>query len=243
MNQVSQKLKRLLFVTSHDRQLGRLGEHIFNTEANKMELNWESTFATLSESHEVESPFAQEIQQAIGENSTSDTQGRPITIEYLNQCDLLVLLETPNAACSDFGKRFANWKGQVEHWNISGSDPVQDVGSRVSKLVITLILKGGKRAPLAPPTPPVTARSATPAQAGTAKVSLDAKGRKGKKVTTVSALALDEAQLEKLATDLKHLCGSGGTVKDGVIEIQGDQRERILSELQKRGYKAKRAGG
>jgi translation initiation factor 1 len=62
-------------------------------------------------------------------------------------------------------------------------------------------------------------------------------------VTTVSDLALDEAGLLELAARLKQKCGTGGTVKDGRIEIQGDQRERIVTELEKLGYKVKRVGG
>ncbi len=210
-----------------------------------MDLNWEATFGTLKETDGIISSFAQEVSEALRENNASiEGSTEPITINILSQCDFVVLLETSGAGCSDFGKRFSGWTGQIETWKISDStDPVQYVKSQVSKLVVTLILKGGKRAPLSPPDPPGAPRNSSPGQAGTAKVSLDAKGRKGKKVTTVSALTLGEAQLEKLAAELKQLCGSGGTVKDGVIEIQGDQRDRILNELQKRGIKAKRSGG
>ncbi len=74
-------------------------------------------------------------------------------------------------------------------------------------------------------------------------MALSSKGRKGKKVTLVSGLPLDEAALEDLALALKQICGSGGTVKDGQIEIQGDHRDRIMAQLQSRGYKPKRAGG
>ncbi len=56
-------------------------------------------------------------------------------------------------------------------------------------------------------------------------------------------LPLDESGLRELAGTLKQRCGTGGTVKDGSIEIQGDQRERIVAELAKLGYKVKRVGG
>ena len=62
-------------------------------------------------------------------------------------------------------------------------------------------------------------------------------------VTTVFDLPLDETGLRELAATLKQRCGTGGTVKDGRIEIQGDQRERIVAELEKLGYKVKRVGG
>jgi len=62
-------------------------------------------------------------------------------------------------------------------------------------------------------------------------------------VTTVFDVPLDDDGLKELAATLKKRCGTGGTVKDGRIEIQGDQRDRIVSELDKLGYKVKRAGG
>ncbi len=71
----------------------------------------------------------------------------------------------------------------------------------------------------------------------------ETKGRGGKGVTLIKGLALTEADLTALAKMLKQACGSGGTVKDGLIEIQGDQREKIADVLKKLGYKVKVAGG
>lgn len=71
----------------------------------------------------------------------------------------------------------------------------------------------------------------------------DAKGRKGKAVTLVKNLALPEDDLQALATQLKQACGAGGTVRDGMIEIQGEQREKIAGVLRKLGYQVKIAGG
>ncbi|NLI76924.1 MAG: stress response translation initiation inhibitor YciH [Candidatus Riflebacteria bacterium] len=79
--------------------------------------------------------------------------------------------------------------------------------------------------------------------AGTARVRRETKGRGGKTVTTVSDLALDEARLAALAAALKKRCGCGGSVKDGIIVIQGDHADVIVQELQKQGFPAKRAGG
>src|SRR4029077_9296524 len=77
----------------------------------------------------------------------------------------------------------------------------------------------------------------------TVKVGRETAGRRGKGVTTVFDVPLDESGLKELAATLKQRCGTGGTVKDGRIEIQGDQRERIAAGLEKLGYKVKRAGG
>ena len=71
----------------------------------------------------------------------------------------------------------------------------------------------------------------------------DSKGRGGKSVTLVKNLVLSEEDLKELAKRLKQVCGSGGTVKDEIIEIQGEHREKIAGELKKMGYKAKIAGG
>ena len=65
------------------------------------------------------------------------------------------------------------------------------------------------------------------------RISRESKGRKGKGVTLVSGLELDLAELKALAKKLKALCGSGGTVKDGIIEIQGDHRDQVKQELDK----------
>ena len=71
----------------------------------------------------------------------------------------------------------------------------------------------------------------------------DSKGRGGKAVTLIKKLVLSEEDMKELAKKLKQVCGSGGTVKDDVIEIQGEHRERIAEALQKLGYKVKIAGG
>ena len=75
------------------------------------------------------------------------------------------------------------------------------------------------------------------------RVSRATKGRRGKGVTIVSDLPLNEAGLAELATKLKTRLGTGGTVKEGQIEIQGDHRDRIVEELEGLGYRVKRVGG
>lgn len=82
-----------------------------------------------------------------------------------------------------------------------------------------------------------------PKKPHTVRVSRETSGRRGKGVTVVSDLPLTEDALKELATTLKQMCGSGGTAKDGRIEIQGDHRDRLVVELEKLGYKVKRAGG
>lgn len=75
------------------------------------------------------------------------------------------------------------------------------------------------------------------------RVGREVAGRGGKGVTVITGLPFDEVQLGELAARLKRLCGAGGAVKNGVIEIQGDHRDRLVAELCKLGLEAKRSGG
>ncbi len=78
---------------------------------------------------------------------------------------------------------------------------------------------------------------------GVVKVSLESKGRGGKTVTLVKGLALDATALALLGKQLRSACGSGGTVKDGVVEIQGDHCDLVMEALKKQGHQPKRTGG
>lgn len=86
------------------------------------------------------------------------------------------------------------------------------------------------------------AAKAKPAGDGNVRVSRESKGRGGKTVTLVRGLPLDAEALAALGKQLRSACGSGGTVKDGVLEIQGDHCERVMAELTKLGHKPKRVG-
>lgn len=77
---------------------------------------------------------------------------------------------------------------------------------------------------------------------GTVRVGQETKGRRGKRVTVITGVPLDHAELSKLAKQLKQKCGTGGTVKNGVIEIQGDHRDTVMEELKKQGYSVKHSG-
>jgi translation initiation factor 1 len=78
---------------------------------------------------------------------------------------------------------------------------------------------------------------------GIVRVRRETKGRRGKTVTTIDGIPLADEDLRNLGSALKRLCGSGGAVKDGVIEIQGDHRDTLIAELEARGYTVRRAGG
>lgn len=82
-----------------------------------------------------------------------------------------------------------------------------------------------------------------PPRDGIVRLMRETKGRKGKGVTLITGLPLDDTPLKQLAKSLKQKCGSGGSIKNGVIEIQGDHRTELEKELTRLGYKVKRAGG
>lgn len=84
---------------------------------------------------------------------------------------------------------------------------------------------------------------AAPLGDGKVRVSRNSAGRGGKTVTLVKGLALDGTALALLGKQLRTACGCGGTVKDGVIEVQGDHCELVMALLVKQGYQPKRAGG
>ena len=94
-------------------------------------------------------------------------------------------------------------------------------------------------------------RRAAPAEAklpsvprdGVVRLLRDRKGRGGKTVTLIAGLSGSASALTALASDLKRLCGTGGTLRGDVVEIQGDHRERLRAELERRGYTVKLAGG
>lgn len=86
-------------------------------------------------------------------------------------------------------------------------------------------------------------KQAPPPGAGVVRISRQTKGRKGSGVCQITGLLLDKDELKKLAKFLKKKCGSGGAIKNGVIEIQGDHRQQLLAELTRLGHTAKLAGG
>ncbi len=78
---------------------------------------------------------------------------------------------------------------------------------------------------------------------GIVRIRRETKGRGGKTVTVISGVPLDGSALKVLSTELKKVCGAGGALKDGAIEIQGDHCEAVIRELDRRGFRVKRSGG
>ncbi|MGO2498526.1 MAG: stress response translation initiation inhibitor YciH [Vibrio litoralis] len=78
---------------------------------------------------------------------------------------------------------------------------------------------------------------------GIVRIQRETKGRKGKGVCVVTGLDMNDTELKLMAAELKKVCGCGGSVKDGTIEIQGDNRDKIKTHLEKKGHTVKLAGG
>ncbi len=88
-----------------------------------------------------------------------------------------------------------------------------------------------------------TTTHAQPVGDGIVRLHRESKGRGGKGVTLIKGLLLDNTELKKLAKQLKQVCGTGGSVKEGIIEIQGEQREKLKPILEQKGYTVKISGG
>jgi predicted translation initiation factor SUI1 len=152
----------------------------------------------------------------------------PIDPALLTNPSVIVAVDLPDFTWSDPSVRLERL--------VNAADLATGVNGLIARLL------GGSDSPTArkpassPPPPP-------PKKVHTVKVSRETAGRRGKGVTVVSDLPLNEEQLKELTTLLKNKCGTGGTAKDGRIEIQGDLRDRLAIELEKLGYKVKRAGG
>jgi predicted translation initiation factor SUI1 len=133
---------------------------------------------------------------------------------------------------------FPEWVAAVEFWQVGHDAPVEP---EVTALIARLL--GGRVVSDPPPQTPEPKPVGAAKKPATVKVSRETAGRRGKGVTVVSELPLGDAELKELAAVLKQKCGTGGTAKDGRIEIQGDHRDRLAAELEKLGFKVKRAGG
>jgi protein-tyrosine phosphatase len=250
MARVSESI--VLFLCTGNYYRSRFAEVLFNSVAAKMGLPWRASSRGLALERGVNNvgPMALSAIKAleaqgvrvgdaitrIPEQVTTDDLERAAMIVALKHAEHLPLLQ----------ERFPAWVEKVEFWHV---DDAPDVLGLIEQEVLDLvarILGGGKRHESQPTESSGPVRPATKEPAKkpiTLKVGRETAGRRGKGVTTVFDLPLDDDGKRELAALLKQRCGTGGTVKDGRIEIQGDQRERIVAELERLGYKVKRVGG
>lgn len=242
------KRKSILFLCTGNYYRSRYAEILFVSVAKKMGLPWDVSSRALALERGVNNigPMATAAIKALEALGIRDTQrcGRhpaQVTQVELEQADVIVALKHAEHLPL-LQERFPAFTDKVEFWHVDDApDALPIIESKIDDLLARLLGGGGE----APPPPEVQKKPATeaPKKALAAKVGRETAGRRGKGVTTVFDVPLDEEALRELAAKLKQRCGTGGTVKDGRIEIQGDQRERIVTELEKLGFKVKRVGG
>jgi len=244
--------KTVLFLCTGNYYRSRYAESLFNSVAGTIGLPWAAASRGLALERGVNNvgPMAPSAVQAL--------QALGVRDEMLTRFPVAVLAE-------DFGKahwvvalqeaehrpllqeRFPAWTDRVEFWHVEDAAGVlNDIEREVMNLVARLLGGGTKRAE--GPLPPLTAKTSPKVpekskEKPVVRVGRETKGRRGKGVTTIFDLPLDENGIRELAAKLKQRCGTGGTFKDGRIEIQGDQRERLVAELASMGFKVKRVGG
>src|SRR5436190_8578779 len=244
--------KMVLFLCTGNYYRSRYAESLFNSVAGKMGLPWRATSRGLALErgvHNVGPMAASAVKalEAMGVCAGDDCARAPaqVTTDDLERADRVVALKR-DEHLPLLQERFPAWAEKVEFWHVDDAPEVLGLMEREVMGLVARILGGGQRQETQPTKAPAPERPATKEPARkpvTLKVGRETAGRRGKGVTTVFDVPLDENGLKELAAVLKQRCGTGGTVKDGRIEIQGDQRERIVAELEKLGYKVKRVGG
>jgi predicted translation initiation factor SUI1 len=249
---MSQRRQRIvLFLGTGNYYRSRFAEILFNSVAGKMGLPWLATSRGLALERGVNNigPLATsaiKALEAMGVRASHECARAParVTAEDFTAADRIVALKR-DEHLPLLQERFPAWSEKVEFWHVDDAPEVPGLIEREVMGLVARILGGGTREENLPAesTPTIPATTEPAKTLLTAKVGRETAGRRGKGVTTVFDLSLDESALRELAGTLKQRCGTGGTVKDGRIEIQGDQRERIVAELEKLGYKVKRVGG
>jgi protein-tyrosine phosphatase len=244
--------KTVLFLCTGNYYRSRFAEVLFNSVAGKMGLPWRASSRGLALERGVNNvgPMAASAMQALeamgvragdaftrmpAQVTTDDLEGAALVVA-MKHAEHLPLLQ----------ERFPAWAEKVEFWHVDDAPEVLGLIEQEVTGLVARILGGGQRreCQATEATGPVSPPVKEPARkAITLKVGRETAGRRGKGVTTVFDLPFDDDGVRELAATLKQRCGTGGTVKDGRIEIQGDQRERIVAELEKLGYKVKRVGG
>jgi translation initiation factor 1 len=244
--------KTVLFLCTGNYYRSRFAEALFNSVAGRMGLPWRASSRGLALERGVNNvgPMAAsavKALEAMGVRAGDALTRMPaqVTTGDLERVDRVVALKQ-DEHLPLLQERFPAWAEKVEFWHVADAPEVLGVIEQEVMGLVARILGGGQRPEsqpteaAAPASPPVKEPTKKPV---TLKVGRETAGRRGKGVTTVFDLPLDDDGVRELAALLKQRCGTGGTVKDGRIEIQGDQRERIVAELEKLGYKVKRVGG
>ncbi len=221
----------LLFVGVQNLRRSRIAEIVFNAAAAKLNLPWRAISRGLTPGP---GAMPKDALDFLAKAGVRDLMATARKSQLLEMGDVEVATKIVGFDEPAYRGKFPASDDRVEFWNAKDFAAIDGM---VNGLIARCLGGGG---PVPEPKPE---REAKAKKLGPAKVGRETAGRRGKGVTTIFDLTLNEAELKELATKLKNLCGTGGTAKDGRIEIQGDQRDRIVEELLRLGFQAKRSGG
>jgi predicted translation initiation factor SUI1 len=245
--------KNILFLCTGNYYRSRFAEVLFNSVAGKMGLPWRASSSGLALERGVNNvgPMAVAAINALknlGVCAVADFARFPtqVTVDDLGMADWIVAL-SQTEHLSLLQERFPAWAEKVEFWQVDDAPEALGLIEREVMGLTARLIVGGKRREAQEIAAEAVARpdnkETAKASATVVRLGRETKGRRGKGVTTVTDLPLDEAGLLEFAAKLKQRCGTGGTVRDGTIEIQGDQRDRLAAVLKGMGYRVKRVGG
>jgi protein-tyrosine phosphatase len=242
----------VLFLCTGNYYRSRFAEVLFNAVAGKRGLPWRASSRGLALERGAGNvgPMAVAAIRALEKIGVcaGDDCARPpaqVTAEDLERAERVIALKQAEHLPL-LQERFPAWAEKVEFWHVDDAPEVLGLIEQEVMGLVARILGGGQRqestpteaaAPLSPSVKEPARKSVT------LEVGRETAGRRGKGVTTVFDLPFGEDGVRELAALLKQRCGIGGTVKDGRIVIPGDQRERIVAELERLGYRVKRVGG
>jgi predicted translation initiation factor SUI1 len=227
---VKRKQKTVLFLCTGNYYRSRFAEILFNSVAGKIGLPWRASSRGLALERGVNNigPMAVaaiDALKSMGVRAADDFARFPlqVTTDDFAEADFIVALKQAEHLPL-LQERFPAWIEKVEFWQIDDAPEVLGLIEREVMGLTVRLIGGSKRQEhsmqeMAPGIVGPIAKVVKP-NAQVIRLGRETKGRRGKGVTTISELALDEAGLLKLATTLKNSCGTGGTVKDGRIEIQ-----------------------
>jgi predicted translation initiation factor SUI1 len=247
--------KTVLFLCTGNYYRSRFAEILFNSMAGRMGLPWRASSRGLALERGVNNvgPMAMAAVRALearGLRAVGECRRFPIqaTAEDFEKAEWIVALkETEHLPL--LRERFPAWVEKIEFWQVDDAPEVLGLIEQEVMDLAARLIGGGRRREGAlkesatKAAAPAAKAEAVKTSAPVVRLGRETKGRHGKGVTTVSDVPLDEAGLLELAAKLKSRCGTGGTVKGRVIEIQGDQRDRLTGVLKEMGYRVKRAGG
>jgi protein-tyrosine phosphatase len=225
--------KTVLFLCTGNYYRSRFSEVLFNHVAGKLGLGWKASSRGLALERGAANvgPMAATAIKALekmGIRAKEDIARFPlsVTTNDFDQANFIVALKQAEHL-SLLQERFPASVEMVEFWEVNDDPAALGLIECEVMDLISRLISGGKRAAspiqvVEPSKSAEVAKKDAKANGSLVRVGRETKGRRGKGVTIVSDMPLDEAGLQEIASTLKQTCGTGGTVKEGRIEIQGD---------------------